>query len=111
MIEFTPELLVGIVGTVLSLIFSYFPVVHDWYQALKTEAKSGIMLGLLVISSLVVVALVYYGVFSRLRANHMAVVAACFVRRHCDEPSNISYQSTKERVGKWGGVIPPLTSY
>jgi hypothetical protein len=62
-IEFTPELLVGIVGTVLSLIFSYFPVVHDWYQALKTEAKSGIMLGLLVISSLVVVALVYYGVF------------------------------------------------
>ena len=50
-IEFTPELLVGIVGTVLSLVFSYFPVVHDWYQALKTEAKSGIMLGLLVISS------------------------------------------------------------
>ena len=38
-IEFTPELLVGIVGTVLSLVFSYFPVVHDWYQALKLRLK------------------------------------------------------------------------
>ena len=63
MIEFTPELLVGIVGTVLSLVFSYFPAIHKWYEVLTTEAKSGIMLGLLVIVSLVVVALVYYGVF------------------------------------------------
>jgi len=44
-------------------VFSYFPAIHKWYEVLTTEAKSGIMLGLLVIVSLVVVALVYYGVF------------------------------------------------
>ncbi len=61
-IEFTPELLVAVVGAVLSLIFSYFPAVHDWYKNLTAEAKSGIMLGLLVVASLVIIALAHYGV-------------------------------------------------
>jgi uncharacterized protein with PQ loop repeat len=61
-ISFTPELIVGIVGALLSLVFSYFPAVSTWYSALKTEAKSGIMLGLLVLSSVTVYLLVLYGV-------------------------------------------------
>jgi len=44
--EFTAELIALIAGAVISLIFSYFPVLRVKFAALTQEAKSGIMIGL-----------------------------------------------------------------
>lgn len=52
--EFNAELIALIAGTVISLLFSYFPVLRVKFAGMTQEAKSGIMLGLNV---LVVVAL------------------------------------------------------
>jgi len=52
----TPEMLVGVSGVVLSLLFSYIPGLRVWFAGLVTETKQLIMLGLiLVISSAVFV--------------------------------------------------------
>lgn len=52
--EFNAELIALVAGAVVSLIFSYFPVLRVKFAGLTQEAKSGIMLGLNV---LIVVAL------------------------------------------------------
>ena len=62
LIEFTPELVAGIVGAALSWLFSWFPGLRTWYAALKPEAKSGIMLGMLLAASVAIYLLAYYGV-------------------------------------------------
>lgn len=61
-IEFTPELVAGIVGVILSWLFGWFPGLNTWYAALKSEVKSGIMLGLLALVSVGVYLLAFYGV-------------------------------------------------
>ena len=61
-IEFTPEVVAGIVGVILSWLFGWFPGLNTWYAALKSEVKSGIMLGLLALVSVGVYLLAFYGV-------------------------------------------------
>ncbi len=61
-IDFTPELVAGIVGIALSWLFGWFPGLRTWYAALKTEAKSGIMLGMLAAVSVAIYILAFYGV-------------------------------------------------
>lgn len=43
----TSEMLVGIAGVVLSLLFSYIPGLRVWYAGLISETKQLIMLGLI----------------------------------------------------------------
>lgn len=52
--EWTPELLAKIAGVVISLLFSYFPVLKDWYEKLTAEQKSLVMIGVLLGISVVV---------------------------------------------------------
>jgi hypothetical protein len=59
---FTPEGIGAIVGLVLTLTFAYFPVVRTWFAGLKSELKSYIMLGLLIVAEVVISLLAYYGV-------------------------------------------------
>lgn len=61
-IEYTPELIAGIVGIGISWLFGWFPGLRTWYAALKTEMKSVIMLSSLALSSVIVFLLVYYDV-------------------------------------------------
>ena len=61
-ISYTPDLITMVVGAVLSLLFNYFPTLNVWYAALKTEAKSGIMIGLLAVASVVIYLLSLYGI-------------------------------------------------
>ena len=61
-IEFTPEVVAGIVGLILTLVFSYFPSLNTWYAGLKSEVKSWIMIGLLVVAAAVITLLAQYGV-------------------------------------------------
>ena len=61
-ISYTPDLITMVVGAILSLLFNYFPVLNTWYAALKTEAKSGIMIGLLALASIVIYLLSLYGI-------------------------------------------------
>lgn len=61
-IEFTPELIAGLVGVALSWLFGWFPGLRTWYAALRSAIKSAIMLGLLAIASITVYLLVFYGV-------------------------------------------------
>lgn len=56
------EILVGIAGVVLSLLFSYIPGLRTWYAALITETKQLIMLGLLVLVTGAIYALGCYGI-------------------------------------------------
>lgn len=62
LIVYSPELLAGIVGAAISWLFGWFPGLRTWFAALKSEVKSGIMLGLLVVASAVVYVLVLKGV-------------------------------------------------
>ena len=62
MTEFTPELIAGIVGTALSWLFSWFPILREKFAALKEEVKSLIMLALLAVASIAVYLLALYGV-------------------------------------------------
>jgi divalent metal cation (Fe/Co/Zn/Cd) transporter len=61
-IEFTPEVISGIVGVILTLVFAYFPKLRVWYGGLASEIKSLIMLGLLAASSLTIFLLAWNGV-------------------------------------------------
>ncbi len=61
-ISYTPDLITMVVGAVLSLLFNYFPVLNVWYAALKTEVKSGILIGLLAVASVVIYLLSLYGI-------------------------------------------------
>lgn len=48
-------------GSVLSLLFSYVPGLNDWFEKLEVVHKRLVMLGLLVITSVVVVVLACAG--------------------------------------------------
>lgn len=61
-ITYTPDLITMVVGAAISLLFNYFPVLNVWYAALKTEVKSGIMIGLLAIASVAIYLLSLYGI-------------------------------------------------
>lgn len=43
----TPEIIVSVTGAAASLIFAYFPILRTWFAALRKEAQSGIMIGLM----------------------------------------------------------------
>lgn len=45
----TSEMIVGIAGVVLSLLFSYIPGLRVWYAGLASEKKQLLMLGILVV--------------------------------------------------------------
>lgn len=45
----TQELLAGIAGVILSLLFSYFPGLSKWFDALAGEKKRLIMLAMLAV--------------------------------------------------------------
>ena len=62
MFEFTPEVIGGIVGLILTLVFAYFPKLRVWYAGLASEVKSYIMIGLLAATALVVTVLAMSGV-------------------------------------------------
>lgn len=51
MFEFTPEVIAGIAGLILTLVFAYFPKLRVKYGGLESEAKSGIMIALLVFAA------------------------------------------------------------
>ena len=55
------ELLAGIAGVVLSLLFEYLPGLHDWYNALVDAKQKLIMLGALLLSAAGVFALACVG--------------------------------------------------
>ena len=63
-VNFTPEIIAGIVGILLTLVFAYFPKLRVLYGGLQSETKSLIMLGLLVITALVITMLAQYGVLT-----------------------------------------------
>lgn len=44
-IEFTPEMILNVIAVIASLLASYFPALSTWYAGLRSELKSGIMIG------------------------------------------------------------------
>lgn len=61
-IDFTPELVAGVVGMVISWVFAWFPSLRTWYASLKTEIKSGIMLLMLALTTVIIYILAQNGV-------------------------------------------------
>lgn len=64
MIDISPQLIVGALGAFISLFFKYFPVVRTKYAQLKTEYKSLIMIGLLILTVGVACLLMHFGVIA-----------------------------------------------
>ena len=48
----TPEKIAALAGIVLSLVFSYVPLLNDWYDKLTPTPKRLLMLALLVLTAL-----------------------------------------------------------
>ena len=63
-IQFTPEVIAGLVGALLVLVFNYFPKLSEAYAGLEPAVKSYIMLGLLLVAEAIICALSYYGVIA-----------------------------------------------
>lgn len=61
-IQLSAEVITGLAGVVVSLLFSYFPVLRDKFAGLTAEWKSGIMLGVLALVTGTVTALNFFGV-------------------------------------------------
>jgi len=61
-VVFSAEFLASVVGVIISLVFSYFPKLKDAYAGLSSEAKSGIMLGLLAFVAAGITALDYFNI-------------------------------------------------
>lgn len=53
----TPELLAGIAGAVLSILFAYIPGLNTWYARFIPEIKRSIMLVLLILSGAAIYAM------------------------------------------------------
>jgi hypothetical protein len=47
-------MIVSTTGAAIALIFSLFPVLRTWFAGLTSEAKSGIMIGLMVLTAFAV---------------------------------------------------------
>jgi hypothetical protein len=63
-ISFTPEVLAGIVGLFMMLVFAYFPKLRTWYAGLVSEVKSYIMIGLLLATAAAITLLAQSGVIT-----------------------------------------------
>jgi membrane-associated HD superfamily phosphohydrolase len=63
-VEFSAQAVSAIVGFVISLLFSYFPRLNTAYAGLSTEAKSLIMIGLMVLVTGAIVLLDYFDVIN-----------------------------------------------
>lgn len=61
-VTFTPEVIAGIVGFILMLVFAYVPGLRVWFAGLKSEVKSWAMIGLLTVAAVVITLLAQYGV-------------------------------------------------
>ena len=61
-ISFTPEVIAGMVGFVLMLVFAYLPGLRVWYAGLQTEVKRYIMIGLLAVAAVTITLLSQYGI-------------------------------------------------
>jgi len=60
-IEFTPEMIINIIAVIASLLASYFPALSTWYAGLRSEVKSGIMIGAMVVVTVTIFLLVNNG--------------------------------------------------
>ncbi len=61
LVQMKPEIYMTIAGSVISLLFLYFPGIRTWFAALQDNAKQGIMLGL---GALTAVAIFVLGCFA-----------------------------------------------
>lgn len=50
-VNFNPEYIVLALGSLISLLFKFFPVLNTWYAGRSTEVKSAIMIGLMLLLS------------------------------------------------------------
>lgn len=60
-IDFTPEMIINVIAVIASLLASYFPALSTWYAGLRSEVKSGIMIGAMAIVTVSVFLLARYG--------------------------------------------------
>jgi hypothetical protein len=60
-ISFSPEMIINVIAVIASLLASYFPALSTWYAGLRSEVKSGIMIGGMAIVTVTIFVLVKYG--------------------------------------------------
>jgi len=54
-VNLTAAVLMGIVGALLSVVFTWFPGLNTWYAGLGKDAQSGVMVGLLVGAGVIII--------------------------------------------------------
>lgn len=64
LVNFSPELVAVVVGTFLSVLFGWFPGLRVKFAALESAVKSGIMLLALVVTSVTIYLLAFFGVIT-----------------------------------------------
>lgn len=78
-ITFSAEIISGIVGGILALVFAYFPNLNTSYAGLSSEKKSLIMIWLLFVTSIVVAVLAQYGIIQTQEPVTWVTVVRAFI--------------------------------
>ena len=60
--KLSAEVIAGFAGILISLFFSYFPILKTKFAGLTSEAKSGIMIGLMALVTVAITAFNYFGI-------------------------------------------------
>jgi hypothetical protein len=56
-VNLTAALVISIVSSLLSVAFTWFPKLNTWYAAKEKDAKSSLMLGLIVTTTVIIIGL------------------------------------------------------
>ena len=72
--EFTSEVLIGLSGVAISLLFSYAPGFADWYNRLEAGNKSLVMLGIMILVTIGTYLLGRYEIVGSIQAGKEGII-------------------------------------
>ncbi len=88
----TPEILVALFGTILSLVFAYFPWVKQWFEALDPVYKPLLNAGLLLVLAYALYGLSCAGVVSYFACTAQGALDALVVWFYAIVANQVAYQ-------------------
>lgn len=92
----TDELFAEIVGAVVSLLFSYLPVLEDWYNKLNKAKKRLVMAGVFIVIGVAIFGLSCAGVVNYVECSQAGALAMLALVIRALIANQVAYKLTKK---------------